>query len=115
MTDGPQLDNRSELRARLVAMRAKLVERLACDKIEGGTLALLAGINAAIEACLAAVKPPADMLETGRAVLADDGAAITLTLYSGAKAVATITLDPVRAVRLAAKLIALALPKLNAP
>src|ERR1700676_2283232 len=55
---------RAELRSRLVAVRGELVERLARDKIEAGTLALLAGINAAIEACEAAAEPPADIAAT---------------------------------------------------
>ena len=107
-------DNRAGLRARLLAMRAELVERLACDKIEGGTLALLAGINAAIEAYEAAAEEPADVVATGRAVLSDDGAAITLTLYTQANPVAAVALAPHRAVALAGELIAAALPRLGA-
>ncbi len=94
-------------------MRAELIERMACDKIEAGTFALLAGINAAIEACEAAAGLPADTVETGRAVLADDGAAITLTLYCEAEVVAAVILPPRRAVDLAGELIAAALPRLS--
>jgi hypothetical protein len=43
----------------------------------------------------------------------DNGAAITLTLYTEGDAAAAIALDPVRMVGLAAKLIAAALPKLG--
>jgi hypothetical protein len=45
----------------LTTMRAELVERLAREGIEGGTLALLPGINAAIEACDAAMADHHDL------------------------------------------------------
>ncbi|HVB16496.1 MAG TPA: hypothetical protein VNF04_08190 [Stellaceae bacterium] len=98
----------------MIAMRGDLVEQMARDGIEGGTLALLAGVNAAIEACEATAETPVDMPATGRAILSDDGAAITLTLYRKAAAVAAVTLAPRRAVALAGELIAAALPKLRA-
>jgi len=43
------------------------------------------------ETCEAAAEPPADVLETGRLVPADNGAAITLTLYRGAEVIAAVT------------------------
>jgi hypothetical protein len=113
--DAPTIDDPAGLRVRLIAMRAELVERLACDGIEGGTLALLAGINAAIEACDLAAERPADMVANGRAVLSDDGAAITLTLYTRADPVAAVALAPHRAVALAGELIAAALRRLRVP
>lgn len=51
------------------------------------------------------------LVEGGRAILADDGEAITPTLYPEAGAVAAVTLTPRRAVALASELIAAALPR----
>ncbi len=56
MTDGAL----SELHGRLAMLQAELVEQLARDGIEGGTLALLAGINAAIAATEATAEAPAE-------------------------------------------------------
>jgi hypothetical protein len=53
------------------------------------------------------------MIEGGRAVLADDGAAITLTLYGEAGAAASVTLAPRRAVALAGELIRAALRRMR--
>ncbi len=111
MTDGAL----SELHARLIAMRAKLLKWLVRDGIEGGTLARLAGINAAIEACEAVANLSADAVEAGSAVVADDGREIRLTLHTEAGVDATVALDPLRAVTLSGELIAAALPRLRAP
>jgi hypothetical protein len=86
---------------------------LVADGIEGGTLALLAGINAAIEACDLVPEESANQLPATRAVISDGSAAIRLTLYAEAGAVAAVALDPSRAIGLAGKLIAAALPKLG--
>ena len=102
MPDAPAIDDRAVLRARLIAMRAELVEQMARDRIEGGTLALLARINVAIEAIEAAGEAPAD------------GATIRLALYSEAEAVAAVMLAPRRAIALASRLIAAALRRLPA-
>ncbi len=115
MTDDPCLDGRTWLRAHLIAMRAEPVNWLVRDGIEGGTLALWAGINAAIEATEAAVEAPAVMVAAVRAVVSNDGRLIRLTVYREARAVAAVTLAPRRAVALAGELIAAALPKLRAP
>ncbi len=85
------------------------------DGIDGGTLALWAGISAAIEATEVSVEAPADMVAAGRAVVSDDGRLIRLTVYREARAVAAVTLAPRRVVALAGELIAAALPKLRAP
>ena len=74
MVDAPTIDNRVGLRACLIGMRAELVERMARAGIEGGTLTLLAGVSAAIEATEAVAEAPAAAFEGDRAVLADDGA-----------------------------------------
>jgi hypothetical protein len=84
MTDGSCLDDPAGLRPYLIAMRGGLVNWLVRDGIEDSTLSLLANVGTAIEVCLAA-EPPADMVATGRAVLSDDGAAITLTRNSAAR------------------------------
>jgi hypothetical protein len=90
MTDGSCLDDPTGLRPYLMAMRGGLVNWLVRDGIEDGTLSLLANVGTAIEVYLAA-EPPPDMVATGRAVLSDDGAAITLTLYTEVGAVAAIS------------------------
>jgi len=97
-------------RARLVATRAELIEWQVRDGIEGGTLALLAGIGATLEALDAM---PADTAPAARAIVSDDGRKIRLTLYGEAGAIATVTLAPCRAVALAGELIAAALPRLR--
>jgi hypothetical protein len=50
-----------------------------------------------------------------RAVLADDGREIRLTVSTEAAAPAAVVLDPVRAIRMAGELIEAALPRLRAP
>jgi len=99
----------ASLRSRLIDMRADTLRHLAeADVINGGYLTLLAGSSAALEMLDAAERGDA---VADRAIVADDGQ-IRLMLYDGAGAVAAIVLDPVRAVRLAGRLIAAALPKL---
>jgi hypothetical protein len=93
---------------------ARLVEWLMRDGIAGGTLALLAGVNAAIDAFEATAEAPADIVGTGHAVLSDEGGEIRLTVYREAAAVAAV-LPPRRAVALAGELIAAALPRLREP
>jgi hypothetical protein len=61
-------------------MRGEMVERLVRDGIEGGTLALWEGGNAAIEATEATAKPTIATLGARRAILADDGGAMRPTL-----------------------------------
>jgi hypothetical protein len=58
---------------------------------------------------------PACLRPAARAVVADDGREIRLTLYAESGTVATVALDPVRAIRMAGELIEAALPKLRAP
>jgi hypothetical protein len=50
-----------------------------------------------------------------RAVVADDGREIRLTVYTEADTAAAVVLDPVRAIRIAGELIDAALPKVGAP
>jgi hypothetical protein len=81
-------------------------------RIRSGSLALLADIIAAIDACDAARPDCSEPLSADRAVLADDGTTITLALYTGAGAVGSVSLSPRRTVALAAELIAAALRRL---
>ena len=71
-------DVRTKLRHRLITIRGEVVERMARDRTDGGTLALLAGVSAATKA-IETGEAPVDLIGGGRAVLADDGAAITPT------------------------------------
>lgn len=93
-------------------MRGQLVRMLTRDRVKGGTLAVVANIGTTIAAYEAATRAqgqvPANAMPDGRAVLADDGAAITLTLYSDTGAVAGATLLPARAAAIAGELVAAA-------
>jgi|SRR5580700_6872935 hypothetical protein len=103
---------RRGLRSRLIELCDDALRQLdEANVLDGGLLRLLGDANAA----LAAIdrQPPADTEPTARAVVSDDGTEIRLTLYTNAHAAAAIDLDPVRAVRLAGKLIAAALPRLR--
>jgi hypothetical protein len=112
MPDGSRPEHRAKLRARLIAMRAELIEWLMRDGIEGGVLSLMAGIGTTLEALDAM---PADAVPAARAIVADARREIRLTLYGQAGPAAAVALDPVRAVALAGELIAAALPRLRAP
>jgi hypothetical protein len=104
--------DRATIRQQLIELRNDTLRQLeALDHLDGGLLRLLGDANAA----LAAIdrQPPADTEPAARAVVSDDGTEIRLTLYTNAHAAAAIDLDPVRAVRLAGKVIAAALPRLR--
>jgi hypothetical protein len=77
---------------------------------EPAYLPLLAGINAALDALDGM---PVEAEAATRAVVADDGRQIRLTIYSETGAVAEVALDPVRAITIAGKLIEAALPRLK--
>jgi hypothetical protein len=66
----------------------------------------IASIDARLE------ETPAEWKPACRAVVADDGQTIRLTLYAETGAVAAVDLDPLRAIALAGELIDAALPKL---
>ncbi|MGH7099621.1 MAG: hypothetical protein ACREE4_18435 [Stellaceae bacterium] len=132
----PSADSAAALRDRLLAMRAELVETMVRDGFSAGLGALLAQIAAALaaldnapqslaERVFADGEPTAGAsnsanrqtslltaIGTVRAVLADNGEAIRLTIYDGAAALGAAVLDPLRAVGLGAELIAAALLKL---
>jgi hypothetical protein len=117
MTDGPCLDDHAGLRPYLIAMRGGLVNWLVRDGIEDSTLALLADVGAAIGACGPAAEPPADMVamaETAPTSLGS-GSVIAAPSSDSTARPGAIALDSVRAVGLAARLIAAALPRLDAP
>jgi hypothetical protein len=99
----------AETRQRLIELRAGLLADMD-RQIDAGQLALLAGISGAL-AAIDSEDLPAE--PAARAVVSDDGTEIRLTLYTNAHAAAAIDLDPVRAVRLAGKLIAAALLRLR--
>ena len=83
------------------------------DTVKPAHLALLAGINAVLGALEETM--PIEVVAAARAVVADDGRQIRLTLYSKTGAVASVTLDPVRAVAFAGRLIEATLPQLSSP
>lgn len=106
-------------------MRAKLIAEIIATGFSAGLGALLAQLAAALDALDKAPQnaagPPQGESETAyraasplpaidalHAVLADDNETIRLTLYSGAEALASVPLDPARAVALAAELCAAA-------
>jgi hypothetical protein len=69
---------------------------------------------AAIDAATAALdEVPADVEHTSRAVVGDDGKVIRLTLYAETGIVASVEVDPIRAIAVAAELIGAALPRLT--
>lgn len=93
----------AELRERLIAMRASLVEGMAASPtLDSGMLALLGNVGAALDALdlVGAAGPSSD-----RAVVADDGETIALGIYRGPETVAVVPLDASRALILAAKLL----------
>jgi hypothetical protein len=58
---------------------------------------------------------PSSLRPAARAVVANEGSEIRLTIYTEADAAAAVVLDPRLAVRVAGELITAALPKLRAP
>jgi hypothetical protein len=102
--------NAAPLRAQLFDMRAALIEKLG-QRIDGGALALLGSVGAAIAALDddLAVEPAA-----GRAILADDGQAIRLAIVGQAGEAAAAELSPASAITLAGRLIGAARRRLAA-
>lgn len=100
-----------DLRERLVEMRAGLIEGLTtAPHIDGGYLRLLGDVCAALAAVDAARAPKGvttiviPLAE--RAIVADDGRSIHLTMYRGAETLAGASLTPLRALQLGHELIA---------
>jgi hypothetical protein len=56
---------------------------------------------------------PADAEPASRAVVSDDAKVIRLTLFAETGAVASVEVDPIRAIAVAAELIDAALPRLT--
>jgi hypothetical protein len=76
--EGPAPDLRAALRARLVIMRGELVEMLVRKGVDGGMIALLGSVGAALEAL---DRAPVEAEPADRAVVSDDGNRTVLTLY----------------------------------
>jgi|SRR5579884_2280081 len=98
------------LRTKLLDMRASLVERLA-HRLDGGNLALLGTVAAAIAAV---ERAGADGAEPAQhvAVIDRPGEPIEIMLLSSAAGQIAAALDPPQAIELAGELIAAALPRL---
>ena len=94
----------AELRARLIAMRETLVEGLAAEPaLDGGMLALLGNVGAALDAL---DRTPPEGAEPARwAVVKDDGREIRIVLYREGGEAAAVVLDPRGAVHLAVDLL----------
>jgi hypothetical protein len=104
--EGPAPD----LRARLVHMRAELVEMLIRKGVpDGGMIALLGSVGAALEAL---DRAPVEAEPADRAVVSDDGYRTVLMLYRENGAAAAVELDPEHAVDLAGRLLAAASARL---
>jgi hypothetical protein len=96
-------DHGDRLRKRLTELRAEALEcTVRRGTVEPGHLPLIAGVAAALDA-LASM--PIEAEAAARAVVSDDGREIRLTLYGEAGAIASMALDPVRAIALAGRLI----------
>ena len=98
------------LRARLLALRDDVLRQLvAADVLDAGMLRMLGEVGAA----LAALEAEAVGAELATRAVVSDGGEIRLVLYGEAGAVAATVLDPVRAIHLAERLIAVALAGLD--
>ena len=104
--------HRAVARQQLADMRSRLIGNLG-KQIEGGDLALLADINGALAAIDADGDASVALAPGGRAVLADDGQTITLTIYIGAAVATGAALTAERAFALAGELIAAGLRRLR--
>ena len=104
------LDPRAEMRARMVDLQQNLVTEMVASGFSSGVGALLAGINAPLDAL---DKAPVEAEAGERAIVADDNRTIMLTIYREEEALAAIALDPARAVGLSGKLAAAAHRRLS--
>jgi hypothetical protein len=80
------------------------------QRIDGGVMALLGSVNAALAAVDSA---PVEAVAAARAVVADDGEAIRLTFYAADGGACGLELDPAHAVRLAGRLLEAASARLG--
>jgi hypothetical protein len=105
------MTDRAATHQQLAEMRSRLVGNLG-KQIEGGDITLLAAVNGALVAIDADGGASVEVAPGGRAILADDGQTIALTIY--AEEVATgVTLTAERAIALAGELIAAGLRRLR--
>jgi hypothetical protein len=89
-------------RDQLELLRCDLAARLSQEPLEGGDLALAAGVAAAL-ALVESEAPPTD--PGSCAVLADDGQKLVLTIYGSDGPLATTELSALHALTLAAELV----------
>ena len=104
------MTDRADTRRRLVDMRERLLDDLD-HQIDGGVLALLTGVNSALAAIDAGA--PVDGEPAERAIVADDGKSIRLTLYTAEGPAATAEVPPIRALTIATELVAAAIARLR--
>ena len=109
MTD-PLLGPRGLLRSRLVKLEGELIEKLTREEADGGFLAVLGRVSAALHAL---DRMPVEAEPAVRAVVSDGGVKLQQTLYAATGAVAAVELDPIRAVELASRRIEAALPRVR--
>ena len=104
------MSDRAETRGRLLETRKRLLDDL--DKhLDAGVLALLAGVQSALAAIDAEAAEAEPMV---RAVVSHaPGLPITLALYGEDGSAVATELDPIRALNVAAELIADALARLR--
>lgn len=106
------MTDRAATHQQLAEMRAGLIDKLD-TRIEGGDLALLASVQGAIAAIDADSGSSGEAAPGGRAILADDGQTISLTIYTDATVAAGAALTAERAIALAGELIAAGLRRLR--
>ena len=90
----------------LIAWRSRLIGDLE-RAITGGDLALLANVQMALWAIEPSGQAAAsdEAIPAGRAVVADDGRVITITLYTGRERAGVVVLEPAAAAAIAGKLV----------
>jgi hypothetical protein len=98
-------------RDQLRLLRCDLTARLSQGPLDGGDLALAAGVAAALTLVEAEAPPTGP---GSRAALADDGETLVLTIYGSDGPLATTTLSALHALTLAAELVTAARRRVGA-
>ena len=102
-----RLSSRPPLRDRLLALRRCALSRLAvADKLDGGTLELVADAGDALAALEAETMQAAAPIPGDRALVVDDNMRIQIMVYSADRQAAAAMLTPTAAIRLGNQLIA---------
>src|SRR5665213_1370815 len=112
MADAPPVRDRAATRQQLAEMRSRLLGNRG-KQIDGGDVALLASVQGAIAAMDADGSASVAVAHGGRAILADDGQTISLTIYTEAAAATGAALTAERALALAGELITAARRRLH--